>query len=110
MRGGGSSRSAAADHAGDDIQKGVPVHRITRRWPSPATFISLAALFVALGGTGYAVSKLPKNSVGSAQVVNGSLQKVDLSRKAVTALKGNRGRQGPAGAQGAAGVAGATGA
>ena len=29
---------------------------------------------------------LPKNSVGSSQVMNGSLQKVDLSTKAVTSL------------------------
>jgi len=54
--------------------------RIVSRWPSPATMISLAALFVALGGTGYAaVALAPKNSVGSAQVINGSLLKKDLS-------------------------------
>jgi len=86
------------------------VHRITHRWPSPATVISLIALFVALGGTSYAVTKLPKNSVGSAQVVNGSLQKVDLSTRAVTALKGRRGAQGAAGPVGATGPAGAAGA
>ena len=81
---------------------------VKRRRPSPAIVISLVALFVALGGTGYsAVSKLaPKNSVGSAQVVNGSLQAGDLSKKARAALKGNRG---PAGAPGAAGPQGATG-
>jgi hypothetical protein len=33
---------------------------------------------------------LPKNSVGSAQVVNGSLQKVDLSTGAVASLRGLR--------------------
>ena len=73
--------------------------------------ISLAALFVALGGTGYAAVQLaPRNSVGSTQVINGSLQKVDLSKKAVAALKGNRGSRGPAGAAGAAGPAGIAGA
>jgi hypothetical protein len=73
--------------------------------------ISLVALFVALGGTGYAAVQLaPKNSVGSTQVINGSLQKVDLSKKAVAALRGNRGARGPAGAQGAAGAAGPAGA
>ena len=64
--------------------------RIVSRRPSPATIISLVALFVALGGTSYAAIALaPNNSVGSAQVINGSLLKKDLSRKTVAALKGN---------------------
>ena len=32
--------------------------------PSPALAVALLALFVALGGTGYAALKLPNNSVG----------------------------------------------
>ena len=82
------------------------------RRPSPAFVISLVALFIALGGTGYAaVSKLlPQNSVGTKQVINGSLQTADLSKKARAALKGNRGARGPAGAAGAAGAAGPVGA
>src|SRR5512132_3851204 len=81
------------------------------RRPSLTTVISLVVVFFALGGTSYAaVSKLlPKNSVGSAQVINGSLQKIDLSTKAVAALKGNRGPRGSAGAAGAAGPAGSHG-
>ena len=83
---------------------------VSRR-PSAGTIISLIALFVALGGTSYAAIALaPKNSVGSPQVINGSLQTVDLSKKARAALKGNRGPAGPAGAQGAQGAAGLTGA
>ena len=77
--------------------------------------IALLALFLALGGTTYAASTalIGKNTVASPQVVNGSLQTVDLSKKARAALKGNRGPrglQGPAGAAGAAGARGATGA
>lgn len=74
--------------------------------------IALLALFFTLGGTAFAAGNalLPKNSVGSAQVINGSLQTKDLSGKARTALKGNRGPQGPAGAAGAQGPKGATGA
>ncbi|MBU6364472.1 MAG: hypothetical protein KGQ95_09675 [Acidobacteria bacterium] len=34
--------------------------------PSPALAVSLVALAVALGGTGYAVTQLPSNSVGAA--------------------------------------------
>ncbi len=45
--------------------------------PSPALVISMLALFVALGGAGYAATALPKDSVGTAQIKN----------KAVTAPK-----------------------
>jgi hypothetical protein len=74
--------------------------------------LALFALFLALGGTSFAASDalLPRNSVGTAQVVNGSLQANDLSKNARTALKGNTGPRGPAGAQGAQGATGATGA
>jgi hypothetical protein len=74
--------------------------------------IALLALFLALGGTALAAGNalLPKNSVGSAQVVNGSLQKADLSGKAVKALKGNRGLRGAQGTPGPAGPQGAAGA
>jgi hypothetical protein len=73
--------------------------------------LALLALFVVLGGTSYAaVNALPKNSVGSKQVINGSLQTLDLSRKARAALKGNRGPRGFTGAQGAKGATGAQGA
>jgi hypothetical protein len=74
--------------------------------------IALLALFFALGGTAFAAGTalLPKNSVGSAQVINGSLQKSDLSGKAFKALKGNRGLRGAQGTAGAAGPAGAQGA
>jgi hypothetical protein len=73
--------------------------------------VALLALFFALGGTAFAAGNalLPKNSVGSAQVVNGSLQKGDLSGKAVRALKGNKGAQGAPGAAGAQGAPGAQG-
>jgi len=49
---------------------------------------------------------LPKNSVSSAQVVNGSLQRVDLSAATVRALRGARGTSGPQGIQGPQGSAG----
>jgi len=49
------------------------------RAPSPAFVISLIALFVALGGTTYAATSLPANSVGTKQIKN----------KAVTASKIN---------------------
>jgi cytoskeletal protein RodZ len=47
------------------------------RRPSPALVISILALFVALGGTSYAITQLPKNSVGTPQ----------LKKNAVTGAK-----------------------
>jgi hypothetical protein len=73
--------------------------------------VALLAVLVALSGTSYAAHAaatklLPKNSVGSAQVINGSLQKVDLSKKAFAALKGARGARGIQGPAGPAGLPG----
>lgn len=74
--------------------------------------VGLAALVIALGGSSAyaAVNLVPKNSVGSAQVINGSLQTADLSSRAVRALKGKAGAQGPAGPAGQQGPVGSAGA
>ena len=85
------------------------MRRIFGRAPAPAAVLSAVALFIALGATSYAAFAIPRNSVGSAQVINGSLQKVDLSKKAVTALKGNQGARGATGPQGATGAQGVQG-
>jgi hypothetical protein len=73
--------------------------------------IACLALLFALGGTSYAAANklLPGNSVGSAQVINGSLQTKDLSKKAVSSLHGARGAQGVPGPQGAQGPQGVPG-
>ena len=73
--------------------------------------VAYLALFVALTSTGYAASSklLPRNSVGSVQVINGSLQKVDLSKRAIASLHGARGVRGPQGIQGRQGAQGAPG-
>jgi hypothetical protein len=72
--------------------------------------LAMLALFVALG-TGYAAANhlVARNSVGSAQVINGSLQKPDLGKKAFAALKGARGLQGLPGPTGSAGIPGTPG-
>jgi len=69
------------------------------------------AVFLALGGTSYALATLPRNSVGSKQirakavgsseVRDRSLRVRDISRSARESL---RGRQGPPGAPGPAGA------
>ena len=71
--------------------------------------VALLALFVALGGTSIAATTLvPRNSVGSRQVINGSLQRADLSKHAVRLLRGNRGAPGAPGLRGAQGPTGSS--
>ncbi len=69
---------------------------LKRSLPSPALVIACLALFVALGGTGYAATQL---SQGEGQAT--------ASKKA---KQGPRGPKGPKGAKGAKGATGATGA
>lgn len=78
--------------------------------PSPAMVIACLALLLALGGTGYAATRLPRNSVTTVQVKDFSLlardfQRGQLPRGAV----GPAGPAGPAGPQGPAGPAGTSG-
>jgi hypothetical protein len=54
---------------------------------SPAMGVALLALFVALGGTGYAVSSLPRNSVGPKQLRTGAVTTKKLKRRSVTASR-----------------------
>jgi hypothetical protein len=82
--------------------------------------VATLALFIALGGTSYAALKLPRNSVGSAQlrsnavtsskVQDGSLLLQDFNANERAALHGATGPQGPAGLAGAQGSAGPAGA
>jgi collagen triple helix repeat protein len=74
--------------------------------------VAYLALFFALCGTSYgeAASLLPKNGASSAQVVNGSLKKIDLGATAIAALRGARGQSGPQGIQGPQGPPGDRGA
>jgi hypothetical protein len=58
-----------------------------RRRPSAPLIVSFVALFVALGGVGYAASQLPANSVGSAQLQNGSVGNWKLKANSVGARK-----------------------
>lgn len=91
------------------------------RVASRCTYANVAAtlaLFLALGGVGYAATSLPANSVGSAQlqpdavtgakVKNGTLRSADFKKGQLKA--GPIGKAGPAGERGLAGPTGATGA
>jgi hypothetical protein len=52
--------------------------------PSPALVVSVVALIVAMGGTGYAALRLPANSVGSKQLRKGSVTSSKIKAGAVT--------------------------
>lgn len=81
---------------------------------SYANVTATLALVFALGGSAYAATQLPENSVGraqirknaitSAKVENGSLKLADFDRVALRKLRGPAGPQGPAGPTGASGV------
>jgi hypothetical protein len=87
-----------------------------------ANVTALVALFVALGGTGYAAITLPRNSVGSSQIRRHAVGQTDLKTGAVTSralhdrsirlgdlsLSARSSLRGAAGPQGPAGPAGPT--
>jgi hypothetical protein len=58
-----------------------------RMRPSPAMVVAFVALFVAIGGSSYAVTRLPANSVGSAQLRRSAVHPTDLASGAVTGAK-----------------------
>jgi len=80
-----------------------------------ANVMSSLALFVALGGTSYAVTQLPRDSVGNRQlkanavtsnkIRAGAVQRSDLAESARD-VRGPRGPEGPAGTNGAPGPPG----
>ncbi len=87
---------------------------------SYANLMSTVAVFIALGGTSYAVTKLPKGSVGERElragavtgekVKDASLSAIDLAPGTLlTGPRGPRGTEGPAGAIGPVGAVGQTG-
>ena len=87
---------------------------MTRRLPSPSLAVSIAALVVAMGGTGYAATKLSGSNIKAGtitgkQIKTRSLPAGKLSAKAIAQLRGAQGPAGPAGPAGAAGADGARG-
>lgn len=60
------------------------MNSVRLRRPSPALAVALLALFVALGGTGYAAFKLPKNSVGTKQIKNNAVTGAKVKNGSLT--------------------------
>jgi hypothetical protein len=63
------------------------MHRIRR--PSPALIVATIALIVSMGGTGYAAFTLPRNSVGTKQLRNGSVTAAKVKRHSLTGAQIN---------------------
>ncbi|GAA5125045.1 hypothetical protein GCM10023339_47570 [Alloalcanivorax gelatiniphagus] len=84
---------------------------------SYANVASTLALIVALGGTSYAAIAIPKDSVGSKQIINSSVKSADVKNGSLQGADfkpgelpaGKQGPAGPAGPAGAAGPAGPAG-
>ena len=76
------------------------MHRLQGRINS-AHVLALLALFVALGGTGYAALKLPENSVGSKQIRNNAVTTSKVKNSSLLANDFAAGQL-PAGPQGTA--------
>lgn len=81
--------------------------RVTRLIPSPAMAVALLALLVASAGVGVAATKLPANSVGTAQLQNNAVTSVKVKDRSLVAtdfkrgqLIGTPGPPGPAGPKG----------
>jgi hypothetical protein len=64
------------------------------RRPSAAIVISSAALFISLGGVGYAAISIPDNSVGTAQLKNNAVTNSKIKNNAVSYKKINPGSVG----------------
>jgi hypothetical protein len=78
-----------------------------------ANVVACIALFVALGGVGYAATRLPANSVGARQIRKGAVTPTKLSKATLRRLGGSStaplGIAGPAGANGPSGERGLSG-
>jgi hypothetical protein len=82
--------------------------RLRRYQPTPAMVVACAALVVALGGTGYAATVLPRNSVGAVQLRNNAITASKVKNFSLLRQDFKPGQL-PAGARGPAGPAGPAG-
>jgi hypothetical protein len=69
----------------------VPSIRLTRRRPRYADVAATLALILAMGGTAYAATALPRNSVGTPQLKAQAVTNPKIAKHAITAAKLARG-------------------
>jgi hypothetical protein len=87
------------------------MRRITSQRPSPAMVVAFIALLLALGSGAYAQLRIPRNSVGTAQLKANAVTspKVRAGSLLRSDFRAGQLPRGPAGPAGAAGARGATG-
>jgi hypothetical protein len=102
-RGGATFRSVAGQHASPQLVRRRRLKNPTapkedplpfRRHLSFANVTAALALFVALGGTGYAAIRIPANSVGNAQIQTNAVSASKIRAGAVGASDIRRGAVG----------------
>jgi hypothetical protein len=88
------------------------MERLLRFRPSPAMVVACAALFISLGGVGYAAIVLPANSVGTKQLKKNAVNSAKVKRHSLLRSDFRKGQlpRGPQGIQGIPGIPGAPGA
>ena len=79
--------------------------RLVPRLPRHSTIAAYLALFLALGGTSYAVVNLPRNSVGAAELRKNAVRSSDVKNRSLMAIDFQRGAllRNPSSAAGPAG-------
>ena len=82
--------------------------RLRRSRPTPSMIVACVALLVALGGTSYAATALPRNSVGTAQLRNSAVTSSKVKNLSLVRQDFKPGQL-PAGPQGPTGPAGPAG-
>src|ERR1700750_1077343 len=65
------------------VQGGIPMRGHLR--PSPAMVVAFIALFVAIGGSSYAVTRLPSGSVGSKQLKKNAVTGAEVKNPSLSA-------------------------
>jgi len=77
-----------------------PIRRLRGKLTYSNVISTLCLLLLLGGGTAYAATHLPKNSVGARQIRKGAITPAKLSRGATAALTGPQGPLGPQGPKG----------
>lgn len=79
----------------DSGYRGETLRHLAKHRPSGPMVVALLALFVALGGTGYAALKLPKNSVGTKQLQRGAVTGPKIKDNSITGADITESKLGP---------------